>query len=89
MWRSFFFAVGTMMIIVGVECMLIDSATFVPEKGPVPVKGGWVTPPQGGYTFAEGKTVKPQEFMPWSLIASGTVTILYAASLPQKWKKDK
>lgn len=88
MWRAFFFAVGAMMVIVGIECLLIDSATFVPEQGPVPINDGWLQKPQG-YTFAEGKTVKPQEFVPWSLIASGTVIILYAASLPKRWEKDR
>ena len=28
MWRSIFIALGIMAIVVGVECLMIDSATF-------------------------------------------------------------
>ena len=31
-WRALFIAVGVMMVIVGIECLLIESATFADEN---------------------------------------------------------
>lgn len=85
MWRAFFFAVGTMMVIVGVECLLIDSATFASEgQQTVQVRNGWFQQPQL-MQVTTGKTVKPAEWIPWSLIASGAVVVLYAMTLPKRW----
>ncbi|QDV27222.1 hypothetical protein [Aureliella helgolandensis] len=89
MWRSFFLAVGTMLIILGVECMLIDSATFAAEApaAPVQVKNeSWFeTPPV--MQSARKRVVKPPEWIPWSSIATGAVVVLYAMTLPARWGK--
>ncbi len=85
MWRAFFFAIGTMLVIVGVECLLIDSATLAAEAPPPPQ-------PQNGSFFQDPapaaavstKVVKPAEWIPWSCIASGAVVILYALTLPSR-----
>jgi len=36
MWRSFFLAVGITLIIIGVECLFVDSAMMAAEDGPKP-----------------------------------------------------
>jgi hypothetical protein len=83
-WRAFFFAVGTMLVIVGVECLMIDSATIITDRPETrQVSGGWFQPPQ---TFQVGtRTIQPPDWIPWSFIASGTVVILYALTLPRRW----
>lgn len=87
-WRSFFFAVGAMMVIVGVECLLIDSANLVSDPPrTVQVNNGWFQQPQT-MEVATTKTVRPPEWIPWSLIASGAVVILYALTLPKRWGKN-
>jgi len=46
-WRAFFFAVGTMLIIVGIECLLIDSATLAGgQTEAVSVSNTWFGPQQ-------------------------------------------
>ncbi|MBX3420630.1 MAG: hypothetical protein KF752_03645 [Pirellulaceae bacterium] len=84
MWRAFFFAVGTMLVIVGVECLVIDSATIVTDRNEtVQVSNSWFQPPQ---TVQVGtRVVRPPDWIPWSLIASGAVVILYALTLPRRW----
>ncbi|MBX7071868.1 MAG: hypothetical protein K1X71_01865 [Pirellulales bacterium] len=71
MWRSFFLAVGIYACILGVECLLIDKAILAPRGG------------------AAGVPAVREEFMPpdwvsWSLLSAGAVTILYSFTLPQR-----
>lgn len=88
-WRAFFFAVGAMMVIVGIECLMIDSATFASEGAEtVQVNNSWFGPPET-MQIASQKTIKPAEWIPWSLIASGAVVILYALTLPKRWGAAK
>lgn len=83
MWRSIFLALGIMGIILGVECMVIDSAnlyaadetqasTFInPRMTPSPSASLW----------------QPKERTPWLFLAGGTLTILYAFSLPKRFER--
>lgn len=73
-----------MLVIVGVECLLIDSATLVSDRPEVvPVSNGWFQ--QQAMPDMTDHTVRPPEWIPWSLIASGAVVILYAMTLPKRW----
>ncbi len=83
-WRSLFFAIGTMLVIVGIECLLIDSATLSggqPES--TSVSNSWF----GQQTLAVDpqRVVQPPEWIRWSLLASGAVVLLYAFTLPRRW----
>lgn len=73
-----------MLVIVGVECLMIESATLVTDRAEtVQVSNGWFQAPQ---TIQVGtRTIRPPDWIPWSLIASGTVVILYALTLPRRW----
>ncbi|MCA9126366.1 MAG: hypothetical protein KDB22_04745 [Planctomycetales bacterium] len=76
-----------MLIIVGVECLLIDSATLASdasEKVQVTNSTGWFQQPQV-VQIKDSRVVKPAEWIPWSLIASGAVVVLYALTLPARW----
>lgn len=78
-----------MLVIVGVECLLIDSATLVSEQPePVQVNYSWLQPPQSA-AISPQRTVTPPEWLPWSFIASGAVVILYALTLPRRWGEKK
>jgi len=83
MWRSLFLALGTMMIVVGIEAMLIDSATvyaaaessateFMDPSAPPAVKT---------------KVIKPGEWTPWVILSVGAIVVLYAFTLPQRWHR--
>ncbi len=85
MWRSFFLAVGTMLIIVGVECLLIDSATLASERTEtVQVNPGWFQPAQT-LEVSNSRVIRPKEWIPWSSLATGAVVLLYSFTLPRRW----
>ncbi|HZZ27560.1 MAG TPA: hypothetical protein VFE46_06085 [Pirellulales bacterium] len=71
MWRSFFLAIGLFLLVLGAESMVIDQATL--------------TNPSSESGPAE-ITVSPPDWVPWSLVSAGAVTILYSYTLPQKFK---
>ena len=87
-WRAFFIAVGVMMVIVGIECLLIESATFADENSrAVRVNNNFFQQLESYEVSSKGKTVEPPEWIPWSLLASGTIVILYALTLPARMGK--
>ena len=83
MWRSVFLAIGLMAVIVGFECLVIESAnvyaagqtqasTFVNPLGePSPSTTEW----------------RPKEWFPWVVLAAGSLTILYAFTLPGRFRR--
>ncbi|MEM7473415.1 MAG: hypothetical protein AAF483_00340 [Planctomycetota bacterium] len=75
-----------MLLIVGVECMLIDSATLGKAKiEKVQVDNGWFQEPETVEVSKGGRKIDPPEWMPWSLIFTGAVVLLYSFSLPVRW----
>jgi hypothetical protein len=72
MWRAFFLAIGMFLLVLGAECMAIDQATLA-NPGEE----------EAGPTVV---TVTPQDWVPWSLVSAGAVTMLYSYTLPQKFK---
>ncbi|MEZ6133797.1 MAG: hypothetical protein R3C53_02695 [Pirellulaceae bacterium] len=88
MWRAFFFAIGTMLVIVGVECLLIDSAILASDQPEAyHVNQGWFQQ-SASLIVAPERVVRPPDWIPWSLIASGAVVVLYAMTLPKRWGKS-
>lgn len=80
MWRAFFCAIGIMLLILGVECLVIDNATLaagVVEEGAANVNGMYSPLPNAN----AGRIFKPAEWMPWSCLASGAVVVLYSLTL--------
>jgi hypothetical protein len=84
-WRAFFFAVGIMLIIVGIECLLIESATIASEQAPpIKVEKGWFQPPEM-IPGPKSRVIVPKEWIPWSSLASGALILLYSFTLPKRW----
>jgi hypothetical protein len=88
MWRSFFCAIGIVLIILGIECLLIDSAVLVagvmddPNPQVQQQSGGlFSTPVQN---TATDRIFRPSEWFPWSLLATGSIVLLYSISLRKK-----
>lgn len=85
-WRAFFFAVGIMLLIIGVECLLIDSATLGGSRTEsMQVSNNWLQPPKAVQVQAGAQTINPPDWMPWSFIFSGAVVVLYSMTLPSRW----
>ncbi|MEM6472000.1 MAG: hypothetical protein AAF802_20740 [Planctomycetota bacterium] len=82
MWRALFIALGIMGIIVGLETMLIDSANFYSVRGsttkefmdPASISGQSIV------------TWKPKEWFPWAVMSVGTLIVIYAFSLPKRFR---
>jgi uncharacterized oligopeptide transporter (OPT) family protein len=81
MWRSLFLACGIMLVIVGVECLIIDSATLY---GAAESSAADLVDPNR-QTVRTTRVWRPSEWMPWSLIGGGAVVVLYAITLPKRW----
>lgn len=83
MWRSFFLAIGIMAIIVGAECLIIDSAQLY-SAGETRATS-FINP---AASPASSSTIwRPKEWLPWLMLAGGTITILYAFTLPKRFSK--
>ena len=81
MWRSLFLAIGFMTMIVGIESMLIESATVYAAGEASAVD---FADPNGAPSKAT-KVVKPGEFVPWALISGGAIIVIYAFTLPKRF----
>ncbi len=74
-----------MLIIVGVECLLIDSATLASDRTEiVQVNNGWFQPARA-MEMSNEHVVRPKEWIPWSALASGAIVLLYSFTLPRRW----
>ncbi len=84
MWRAFFLAIGTMLVILGIECLVIDSATLAAER-PAQVAGQvpWLL--NEPLYLDPNRIIRPPEWIAWSLLASGAVVLLYALTLPKRF----
>lgn len=89
MWRAFFFAVGLFTLIVGVQCLLVDSVTWAqgvveePAPPPQPQQQSLFgqTPPPAAPVPTGGGVYRPSESLPWSLMAVGTLVMLYSSAI--------
>lgn len=68
MWRSFFLAVGAYVCLLGLEALAINKAILKPQT-------------RGGQVIAPARDVTPPEWAPWSLLASGSIIVLYSVTL--------
>jgi hypothetical protein len=75
-----------MLLIVGVECLLIDSATLSSNQAEAPQVNNvaWFES-QPAQSVPSGRVVRPRDFHPWSLLASGAIVLLYSFTLPKRW----
>jgi len=83
MWRSLFIALGTMMIIIGIEAMLIDSATVYAAAESSAAE--FMNP--SGVPAVNTKVISPGEWTPWVILSFGAIIVLYAITLPLRWQR--
>jgi hypothetical protein len=82
LYRAFFCAIGLVMIIVGLECLVIDSALFSPgifEDTKLAVQENqWFNsqPP-----MPQGNVFRPKDWFPWSLLAIGSIVAIYSQAV--------
>jgi len=83
MWRSIFIAVGLMAMIIGLECLLIESAIFY--KPSDTQASSFINPI--GQPSADTREWRPKEWFPWLVLSAGTITVLYAFTLPRRLRQ--
>lgn len=81
MWRAFFQAVGIFLFIVGVECLGVEQAVLRIHDPPPPLM-------VGPDAVGPAKVFRPTEWMPFSLMATGAITVIYSFTLPRWAKKE-
>jgi hypothetical protein len=84
MWRAFFLAIGVSLVILGVECLGVETVNLRIREPAV----------QSAFPFGNEAKLGPQEtiapppWVPWSLLSSGAVVCLYSFTIPRRVKKD-
>ena len=81
MRRAFFIAIGLMAIIIGLETMVIDSASFYSREQ---TTASAFFDPSGAPSF-DTEVWQPQEWLPWTALSAGLITVLYAFTLPKRF----
>ena len=85
MLRAFFLAAGGILVFTGVEALLLDHAVLYPDsilgksvEKSEPVLDEWGFEVGRKIVQPAKKTIRPPEWAPWSMMSSGTITMLYA-----------
>ncbi len=81
MWRAFFSAIGIVLIILGFECLAIDSAVFVAGAVEEPTAASTMSNLFAARSPTSDRVFRPTEWFPWSLLATGSIVFLYSISL--------
>ncbi len=80
MWRAFFLAAGIFLMILGVECLGVESVQLkLREKAPAPISPFDNETKVGAY-----RVLTPPGWAPWSLLSSGAVVCLYSFTIPRR-----
>ena len=83
MWRAFFLAVGITLCIGGGECLVIEKAVLARPKKNAAAQEGQPFSPETAQTPLT-REIEPPEWAPWSLLAAGTVVMLYSFTIPRR-----
>jgi hypothetical protein len=81
MARAFFFTIGLFATLVGAECLIVDRAVLNLDR-PVAQRQGFFPMVRG--SVRPKREIEPPDWMGWSLISAGAVTMLYSITLPKK-----
>jgi ABC-type cobalt transport system substrate-binding protein len=76
-------AIGIMLIVLGVETLFIESANLYAASDAS--ARNFIDP---GMTPARTTKVwEPGEKFPWAMLAIGAIIVLYAITLPKRWRR--
>lgn len=85
MWRTFFLSVGIALAIFGAEFLVVEKAVWAKEAEESDVQQ------VAGYLVDDNETEKevqedfqPQPWVPWAMLSSGAIVILYCVSIPKE-----
>ncbi len=81
MWRAFFLAFGIWLCLLGAQCLVIERAVLaesVVSSAPLLTADGTFTAP------GTRPDIETREWMPFTFLGLGVVTILYTFTLPKR-----
>ena len=81
MRRALFIAMGIMAIIIGLECLAIESANIYSAQETD--ASSFFDP--SGTPSVQTRVWRPKEWLPWACLSVGTITVLYAFTLPRRF----
>ena len=81
MWRSFFLACGVSVLLLGLECLVVDDFILAARYGSASTLLGGSDASRGG-----SRDIDPPDWAPWSLLSAGAVTMLYSFTIQQRVK---
>jgi hypothetical protein len=80
MWRAMFLAGGFFLMILGAECLGVESVRLkIRSEPPAPVSPFDTEVKQGAMM-----QITPPPWAPWSLLSSGAVICLYSFTIPRR-----
>jgi hypothetical protein len=80
MWRAMFLAMGFFLMIVGVECLGVESVRLkMHDAAPAPI-----SPFDTEATEGPQRQITPPPWAPWSLLSCGAVVCLYSFTIPRR-----
>jgi hypothetical protein len=80
MWRALFLAVGFFLMIVGAECLGVESVRLKMHDAPAAP----ISPFESEATEGPQTQITPPSWAPWSLLSSGAVVCLYSFTIPRR-----
>ncbi len=80
MWRALFLATGIYLLLAGLQCLGVESATLVFRDPPPKATSFFEEAPRQG----PKKAFTPPPWAPWSLMSTGAVVCLYSFTLPKR-----
>lgn len=84
MWRAFFLAIGISLVIIGAQCLVVDRVVLAHGARQEVKENVGLFGTQTTTTSAGGKELRPPDWAPWSLMASGAVVIIYSFTVPKR-----
>ena len=94
MWRALFLALGATLIVLGIECFMVDQVEVNQFGQPAVQASAFSLTPARPASFITrfrrtgSWTYEPNDWMPWSLMAVGTVVLIYTASSKTRGSDD-
>ena len=76
MLRAFFLAMGISTCIYGAECLVVERFVLAADKPVATQPGARASPPA-----KPPREMKPPEWAPWSLLATGALVVLYSMAM--------
>jgi hypothetical protein len=80
MWRALFLAMGFFLMILGAQCLGVESVRLkIHDEAPAPV-----SPFDTEAKVGDLMLITPPPWAPWSLLSCGAVVCLYSFTIPRR-----